>query len=520
MNHLINKLSLNHKLENETELICEECDEDDPVIVFCTVCKSFLCHFCKESHKYSKSHCSHNLVSLTELRSNKDLIQSKSKFPTCQEHDLELEYYCETCEKLVCVQCTGEHGDHQYDAVKKFSDRYENKLNKITASIEVMIEDLSKVHNSIENVRTTIRRQGDEVSEEIDLYYDEVFQKLLKQKEKVKQQVRETVSQKENALKRQLDQVIYTQEDIIKVKRIRDSLQVSSNQDVLSAKICLLENLKEDLDKIGAEPIESANIKVAPVNDPLPQFVKHFATIDSLSFEVKYFNNSVQRGQTAMLELVTKDSKGNYYPRGGCEVTVQFQSSMEEMITAQVIDYDDGTYMISCVAQQVGEISLSVFVNGCEIQDSPFKIVVQENPISPNKIITSHDDSFGQLRGIACSSNGMWAVADWSKNCVHVFDNQDNLIDRFGSRGNRKGQFEYPCDIAFDDNNELYVTDSHNHRVQKFDCHGNYLLQFGGKGASEGHLNCPVGITAYHNKVYVADRVNQRISVFKNDGKY
>ena len=423
----------------------------------------------------------------------------------------------------MCVQCTVEHGDHQYDVVKKFSDKYENKLNKITASIEVMIEDLSKVHNSIENTRTTIRQQGDEVSEEIDVYYDEVFQKLLKQKEKVKQQVRETVSQKEKALTRQLEEVICTQEDIINVKRIRDSLQVSSNQEVLSAKnelICLFEKLKEDLDKIGAGPIESANINVAPVNDPLPQFVKHFATIDSLSFEVKYFNSFVQRGQMAMLELITKDSKGNYYPRGGCEVTVQFKSSMEEMITAQVIDYSDGTYMISCAAQQVGEISLSVFVNGCEIQDSPFKIAVQENPISPHKIITSRDDSFGQLRGIACSNNGMWAVADWINNCVHVFDNQDYLINRLGGRGNRNGQFEYPCDVAFDDNNELYVTDSHNHRVQKFDLHGNYLLQFGGKGASEGQLNCPVGITAYHNKVYVADRVNQRISVFKSDGKF
>ena len=279
----------------------------------------------------------------------------------------------------------------------------------------------------------------------------------------------------------------------------------------------MLERLKE---KLGGKPIESANIKVTPVNDPLPQIVKHYTTIDSLSFEVKKFNNSVQRGQTAMLELISKDCQGNYYPRGGCKVTVQFQSSMEEMITAQVTDYDDGTYMICCAARQVGEVELSVFVNGHEIKDSPFKIAIQENPIKPNQIITSHDDSFGQLRGIACSNNGMWAVADWINNCVHVFDSQDRLINKFGSRGKRNGQFEYPCDVAFDDNNELYVTDSHNHRVQKFDTHGNYLLQFGGKEDGEGQLNCPVGITTHQNKVYIADRVNHRISVFKNDGKF
>ena len=523
MDHLVNKLVLNRKLEEEIKVKCEECDEDEPAFVFCTNCKLFLCHFCKESHKYSKSHCSHNLISLTELRSDKDLIQSESKFPMCQEHDLELEYYCETCEKLVCVLCTGEHEDHKYDVVKKVASKYQDELKEITAPIEKMIDDLSETCDAIGEMKTTIKQQGDEISEEIDLYYEKLFNKLLKQKEQVKQQVRDTVSQKEKAMTIQLEEVTYIQQKILSIKRIRDAVQPSSNQDVVSAKSQLtysMKRLTERCKEIGTGPIESANIKVTPPNDPLPQIIKHFATIDSLSFEVIDFNNTVQRGQTAMLELTAKDCTGNYYPKGGCEVTVQLESSVGEMITAEVTDYNDGTYMICFAAQQVGGIELSVFVNGHKIKGSPFRIAVQENPIKPSKIITSHDDSFGQLWGIACSNNGTWAVADWINNCVHVFDSQDKPIKKFGSRGNRNGQFEYPCDVAFDDNNELYVTDSHNHRVQKFDSHGNYLLQFGSKGVSKGKLKYPIGITTHSNKVYVADRQNNRISVFQNDGKF
>ena len=107
--------------------------------------------------------------------------------------------------------------------------------------------------------------------------------------------------------------------------------------------------------EIGTGPIESANVKVTLVNEPLPQIVKHFATIDSLSFEVKDFSNSVQRGEMVMLELITKDCKGNYYPRGGCEVTVQLESRVGETISANVTDYNDGTYMICFAVQQVGE---------------------------------------------------------------------------------------------------------------------------------------------------------------------
>ena len=523
IDHLVNKLILSHKLKSERELKCEECDEDDPAVAYCTDCKLFLCCYCKESHKYSKSQCSHNVISLAEMRSNKDLIQSKNEFPTCQEHDLELEYYCESCEKLVCVQCTGEHEGHKCEVVKKFAYKYHNELKIVTTTIEVMVEDLSKTSVALDEMKIALKEQGDEISEEIDQYYDKVFKQLLKQKEQVKQQVHETVAQKVKAVTMQLEEVMCTQEKIVNIKRTNDALQANSDQEVVSAKnylMCSMKRLTERCKEIGAGPIESANITVAPVNEPLPQVIKHFATIDSLSFEVKNFHKSFQQGQTAMLEIITKDSRGNDYPRGGCEVTVELDSRMGEMISAQVTDYNDGTYMICFTAQQVGEIDLLVFVNGHQIQGSPFRIVVQENLIKPSKIITSHNDSFGQLWGIACSNNGMWAVADWIKNCVHVFDSQDKLIKRFGGRGSKNGQFEYPCDVAFDDNNDLYVTDSHNHRVQKFDTHGNYLLQFGGKGVNKGKLKYPIGNATHSDKVYVADRQNNRISVFQTNGKF
>ena len=517
MDYLVNKLVLNYKLENETKLRCEDCNEDNPLLNFCTNCKLFLCHFCTWSHKYSISCNSHNLISLTELKANRKLIQSVIKFPTCQEHDLVLQYYCETCEKLICIQCTREHEDHEYNVVKKIASKYQNELQEATASIEIMTGDLSKLHDLIEDMQTTITQQGDEISEEIDLYYDEVIKKLSEQKEKIKQDVHDTVLQKQKALKKQLEEVICTQEDIINLKKIKDSLQTRCDQEVLSTKnelVYSLVRLSENYEKVGTKPIESANIKVTPVNEPVPQIVKHHAIIDSLAFEVKDFNNSVQRGNMAMLELIAKDNTGKQYPRGGSIVTAQLESRLGEMITTQVIDHNNGTYLICFAAQQVGEIELSVFVNGHEIKRSPFIIVVQENVIEPNKIITSHDHSFGQLWGIACCNNGMWAVADCIKKCVHVFDSQDNLIKTIGSRGNKS-----PFYIAFDDNNDLYVV-CHNHKVQKFDTHGNYLFQFGGMGAGEGQLNYPIGITTHQNKLYIADRKNNRISVFQNNGQF
>ena len=50
----------------------------------------------------------HGIVPLTELRSNKDVIQPKvkAKVPLCKKHEIELMFYCDTCEELVCMYCT------------------------------------------------------------------------------------------------------------------------------------------------------------------------------------------------------------------------------------------------------------------------------------------------------------------------------------------------------------------------------------------------------------------------------
>ena len=70
-----------------------------------------------------------------------------------------------------------------------------------------MIKSLSEARDSIEKIMMKIRKQGEEVDEKIDQYYDELMQKLMKQKDKVKQQACDAVSQKENAMITQLEEV-------------------------------------------------------------------------------------------------------------------------------------------------------------------------------------------------------------------------------------------------------------------------------------------------------------------------
>ena len=69
----------------------------------------------------------------------------------------------------------------------------------------------------------------------------------------------------------------------------------------------------------------------------------------------------------------------------------------------------------------------------------------------------NNNGNMGLPCGIAFAKNGMWAVADYDKDCVYIFDEQDQLIRKIGSRGSNSGQFQTPRGTAFDDDNCLYV---------------------------------------------------------------
>ena len=51
---------------------------------------------------------------------------------------------------------------------------------------------------------------------------------------------------------------------------------------------------------------------------------------------------------------------------------------------------------------------------------------------------------------------------------MYIFDDQDQLVRKFGSSGSDTGEFLNPRGLAFDANNHLYVSEYDNHRVQKF----------------------------------------------------
>ena len=532
INRLLDEVALKRKVEGEEEAKCDQCVREDPVEVLCLDCGMFLCNYCYGHHKYSKEYQNHNMMPLNELRSKKEevTIKPKAKYTMCQKHELELNFYCETCDQLVCHYCImKDHFKHDHDTVKEMAVKHRKELDKIMEPVEKMIEGLSVACKKVSNTRDKIGAQADDIDKEIDRYYEELHRRLQQQRDELKKKLHEASKQKKKEVTLQLEQMEHTQAQLESIKELKGAMKNGSDQETLLMKKQLVDDVKrisDSYNKLGTQPVQSATIEFIPVEEykkSMPQFGNLFHdSVCPVNCEVFDIPEMVSKGEKVKFKVVTKDQSNHLCNKGGIQVVIQAQSSRESITTVGIKDNKDGSYSASFVANQVGEVKLSVTIKGQQIKGSPFNVKVRRNYTTidkPSKV-GNPDEKMGQPCGIAFGRDGMWAVIDYTNHCVWIFDREDQLVRKFGSKGTDNGKFNCPYGVAFDANNHLYVTDFNNHRVQKFESSGKFMILFGTNGSGNGQLTNPLGITVHNDKVYVAECWGKRISVFQLDGQF
>ena len=514
---------LKHKPEGETELKCDECSDDsDPVVALCVECELYLCKVCHDYHRRKRT--THDLVSLSSIAGGIAGQSSERNFYCPANRKNEQDYYCETCDKLLCIYCATkeEHGEHMHELVEKMASKHRGVLAEVIAPIEEKRENLSKAEDKIVSMQEWIKEQVSEIDQEIDKCYVEQLQKLNEHCKQLKKQLRDAVSPKEKALSKQLNDMEPVQDELTKLTQLREGLETTTDCKVLSIRKQDVENRVQRVNNhyktLNMQPVEFDALEFAPAKTCTSLLGDLFTGANPHTSNVADLPGIVYCGCKVKFKIMAKDSKGKDCIKRGSQVCVQLKSFTGDVTAGEVRDNNDGSYMASFVAEQVGETKLSVAINGEQIKGSPYSIVVSRDykSINPDVKPLKTMAAMGGAYGVAYGRNGLWAVADTSNHRVHIFDDKDkdHLVKTFGGSGSGDYQFSNPHGVAFDSHNHLYVADTGNHRVQKFDTNGRFLMQFGSKGTSDGQLIGPFGVTIHDDKLYIADKGNKRISVF------
>ena len=102
------------------------------------------------------------------------------------------------------------------------------------------------------------------------------------------------------------------------------------------------------------------------------------------------------------------------------------------------------------------------------------------------------------------------------------------MLGKEGISGNTADTFDRPTGIAVAPNGDIFVSDGHypnkhdNARVMKFAKDGKFIKEWGHKGPAPGDFNEPhdIFLGGSQNHVYVADRRNNRLQVFDQEGNF
>ena len=156
-----------------------------------------------------------------------------------------------------------------------------------------------------------------------------------------------------------------------------------------------------------------------PTKDPFPVVGHLFAYVNPHTSEVNNFSQCTLVGKKVEFPIVTKDSNGDHYVKGGSQESVQLKSFTGDVTAGEVMitDNDDGSYMASFIAKQVGEAKVLVSINEEKITGSSYSVVMNNSIAKLRTIIVAW---VNPSWGIAFGRNGLWAVADFSNHRVYI----------------------------------------------------------------------------------------------------
>jgi len=431
INRLLDEVDLKRKVEGEDEAKCDFCVKEGKAVALCLDCVTFLCKFCHEFHKNIKEYQNHNITHLVELQSkNKQVnVRPKAKPILCVDHDLEMNFFYETCDQLVCHYCiTIGHIEHVHNSVKKMANKHRKEMEKIIEPVEEIINKLSMSRQKVVAVGEKIISQASEVDQQIDLYYDELHQQLQQQREELKNKLQGLLTKKKKVILLKMEQIDFTEAQLLSVKGLNDAVKNGSDQETLFMKKQVGDDMKRltaIFSKLETEPVELPTITFAPAikyKESFPQFGQLFDDVvipDNCEVTGIPAQSSVDK--KVDFTIITKNHNNEHCSKGGSHIVVQAQSSGGD-VPVEVKDNNDGSYSASLTTKQVGEVKLSITIEGNHVKGSPYTIIMRHRDYKsvnmPRKIVND-DGKMGGPVGIAFG----WSVCSGKlppAPCVHI----------------------------------------------------------------------------------------------------
>ena len=458
---------------------------------YCKDCCQFLCLNCFQIHTKFGSNATHKLTSLQETATSVREEVKQALTMNCPKHDDPLRVFCETCEELICRDCTiRTHKDHNYDLVSNCYNKHYQILQSTLNAVEKKKKDLMIKITDLTDRESEIKEQGELVKQEIDVMEEEMIDAIRQSTRNLRGEVDSVTDSKLQVVtsqKKSAERSCGRLEECSGY--VKQSLEMDTHQQVLSSKKPMMERMNGVMEEINVEdytPIEKCDVRfIKNEKIELPHIGDVSYTTSGLhqckvkkinSHQVTLENNSF----SFPLSIESSNSSLVTVPLSSLSCSVISSTPINTTVTTT--DHP-GVYRIHCTPVIRGSHQVNIRVNGIQLES--VSVVVPFNPyvdtITPIRTIEGLDGPFG----VAISNDGHVVVTENSGNRVTVLDKEGKKIKSFSTSGDIK--FSRPRGIAITPDNFILVTD--NHKIQKISMDGKLIASVGQEGTKPLEFN-------------------------------
>ena len=196
----------------KTTIPCSRCQE--PAINYCTTCEVFMCKKCSESHNFWPSNKNDNVLSLKELSNSESQVTMRRKLYCIKHDDKILEYYCETCKELCCIDCVvlnHQKSNHFCVPLRQMAQKQRETLQLSCTTLDEKLSEGKKASDKICKVIKSLEKNAktakDKIEEQKEKILKIVVKKLDEKAKKMKEEVDEIYSEMRSELSKQYDEI-------------------------------------------------------------------------------------------------------------------------------------------------------------------------------------------------------------------------------------------------------------------------------------------------------------------------
>ena len=465
-----------------------------------------------------------HLNNLKEIRQSLMKNASNPQQVTCNNHDKPLDTFCETCETVICHNCTYHtHKNHKHALISDCYPKHYQMLHNSLKPVKGKKEALKKVLSDLAEREGEIRERGEGVLEEIREMVEEMIGILRQSERKLTEQAKRITDAKLQKLSKQTKSVQANLKILEDVEDyVEQSLKTFTHQQVLCSKKQILERVTDvtSYTLINVEELQLMDeMKFELIKDnKIKQSLHHIGTIadttgkQNMAFYAKYLPNETF---CFPFSIATKNS---------CHLSVQPSSikcslvPVNQPIPTTVTSTHPGVYRIHCNSSTRGAYTVKMQVDDVQLEDK--FLVIPFNPynkkITPACIMNNVNGLTGLCR-VAVSNDGHIVITRKKDNCVTLLNSKWEKEKSLGKGRQGNIIFAAPRGVAITPDNFILVSD--NHRIQKISMDGDCVASVGEYGSGQQQFNTPCGIaiSPITGQVYIADRFNHCIQVLNPD---